>query len=74
MQNEIWKDIPGHEENYQTSNFKKVPPGAKLTIIKVKRIKEFLWAKISQGDLAKQFKINKTAISRITTGKRWAWV
>lgn len=48
--------------------------GFKLTIDKVKEIKELLKQGLFQKEIAKQFGIDRTMVSQIKTGKRWSHV
>jgi len=47
---------------------------SKLNIFQVKRIKEFLWAGISQSKLSNLFNVSYPTINRIKNNKTWAWV
>lgn len=58
-------------ENFSNPNPR---PVAKITEADVVQIRKMLAEGVLQRDIAKQFGLHDSAVSRISTGKQWGWV
>ncbi len=67
-------DAIKHGTRFQPDNCGQKQGRAKLTNIKVKKIKHLLMSGISQIQIAKQFHVHPSTISYIALGKTWKYI